>query len=623
MKVFLIVVALVVGGSGYAVANDYYVATNGNDSAAGTIDQPWGTIQKAANTLAPGDTAWVRGGIYREVVTVNVSGSAAGGYVTFRSYPGETAVVDGSTLPVTDSGYDASPLLLLANNSYVSIQGFEVRNYQTNSKALTPAGIFITGPSHDITLLANRVHDIVNTNKSGNGFGIAIYGTSASQPISNLVLQGNEVFRLQTGESESFTLNGNVINFDVSGNMVHDNNNIGIDFIGYEGTCSDSNQDYARNGVCLSNVVWNISAISNSSDKSYDADGLYCDGCSNVLFELNQVHNCDIGVELASEHKGHAAIGCVLRDNLIWQNNSQGISIGGYSTSVGRTEGCQITHNTLYHNDSQLQGYGEFYLQYYTLSNVFTHNILFANTQNLLIGNPFTQNTNTVDWNLYFTSGATNNAQWEWKKVTYTGFAAYQAATTNDAHSIFADPLFGNASQTNFLLTDASPAIDRGDPGFVAAAGERDIDDDPRVYGSRTDIGADEHTPMDDWRMSKFTGAELLEAAVSGNLATPAGDGICNLLKYALALEPKSNETAVLPSPALADGFLTLTYSRAIAATDLTCVAEAAAMIGGTWTSNADEVVQNIVATNGTAYTIQASDTTGTNQFMRVHVTRP
>jgi len=614
--------ALLLGGAGPALAYTYYVATNGNDGASGTIDQPWRTIQKAASTLAPGDNAVVRGGVYQEVVTFQVSGTASGGYVTFQSYPGETAIVDGSTLPVTSSAYAASPLFLLASNSYVSIQGFEIRNYQTNSKALTPAGIFITGPSHDITLLGNRVHDIVNTNKSGNGFGIAIYGTSASQPISNLVLRGNEVYHLQTGESESFTLNGNVINFDVSGNRVHDNNNIGLDFIGFEGTCSDSNQDYARNGVCLSNVVWNISAISNSSDKSYDADGLYCDGCSNVVFAYNQVHNCDIGVELASEHKGHGAIGCVLRDNLIWLNNSQGVSIGGYSTSVGRTEGCLITHNTLYHNDSQLQGYGEFYVQYYTLSNVFTHNILFANSQNLLIGNPFTQNTNTVDWNLYFTSGAANNAEWEWKKVTYTGFAAYQTGTGNDAHSAFADPLFGNASQANFLLTDASPAIDRGDPAF-AAAGERDINDDPRVYGSRTDIGADEHTPMDDWRMSKFTATELLDASVSGNLAAPVGDGICNLLKYALALEPKSNETALLPAPALADGLLTLTFSRAIAATDLTCVAEATATMGGTWTSDASELIEGIVATNGTAYTIQARDITGTNQFMRVHVTRP
>lgn len=42
----------------------YYVATNGSYSNPGTIDQPWKTIQKAADTLVAGATAYIRGGIY-------------------------------------------------------------------------------------------------------------------------------------------------------------------------------------------------------------------------------------------------------------------------------------------------------------------------------------------------------------------------------------------------------------------------------------------------------------------------------------------------------------------------------------------------------------------------------
>ena len=34
------------------------------------------------------------------------------------------------------------------------------------------------------------------------------------------------------------TLNGNVTDFKITNNLVHDNDNIGIDFIGYEGTRS-------------------------------------------------------------------------------------------------------------------------------------------------------------------------------------------------------------------------------------------------------------------------------------------------------------------------------------------------------------------------------------------------
>ena len=123
--------------------------------------------------------------------------------------------------------------------------------------------------------------------------------------------------------------------------------------------------------------------------------------------------------------------------------------------------------------------------------------------------------------------------------------------------------------------------------------------------------------------MSKFAAAELLQPSLSGNLAAPAGDSICNLLKYALAMEPKTNATSFPTTPALVNGLLTLTYSRAIMASDLTCTVEATATLGGQWTSDTNSLLQAAIATNGTAYTIQAQDLTGTNQFMRIRVTRP
>jgi hypothetical protein len=474
-------------------ATTYYVSTDGADTNSGaSTNAPWRTIQKAANTLAPGDTAFVRSGIYNEAVTVNVSGSAAGGYVTLQSYPGETAIVDGTTLPFPSQ--DNYGLFLITGHSYIAIQGFEIRNYKTNSNSLVPAGVWISGASHDISIISNRIHDIANTNKSGNAYGMEVWGDSAAQSITNVIFRGNELFNLKTGNSESFSLDGNVNGFEVSGNSVHDNNNIGIGFIGYEGVCSDASQDYARNGVCRSNLVWNISDSGNASYKptDYSADGIYSDGGYYVLIELNQVHNCDIGVEMTSEHKGHAAIACVCRDNLIWSNNSQGISIGGYSSSVGQTWNCSIIHNTLYHNDTKLQQYGELYVQYYAYSNVITHNILVANSQNILLNSQYPNTNNFVDWNLYFAPGGSNNSEWDWQGAAYTTFAAWKNGTTNDAHSLFADPLFVSATNANFHLATNSSAVNAGDTNFVAAPGETDIDLQPRVALGRTDIGADE-----------------------------------------------------------------------------------------------------------------------------------
>ena len=72
----------------------FYVSTTGNDSNPGTQTAPWRTVQHAADTVRAGSTVNVRGGIYEEIVNIKASGNATDGYITFRSFPGETAVLD-------------------------------------------------------------------------------------------------------------------------------------------------------------------------------------------------------------------------------------------------------------------------------------------------------------------------------------------------------------------------------------------------------------------------------------------------------------------------------------------------------------------------------------------------
>lgn len=481
-------------------ATTYYLATNGLDTNPGTsTNAPWRTIQHAANVLAPGDTVLVRGGVYNETVTFQVSGKATNNVITFENFPGEAPVVDGTGLPMAAPVYYATGLLEFTNASYVIVQGFEIRNYQASNTSYVPAGVDIVGAPHDLTFVSNRIHNIANLSgsSSANAYGIAIHGT-LPQAISNLLFRGNEIYSNTLGQSEAFSFDGNVSGFEVSGNFVHDNNNIGIGFIGYEGVCSVSGLDYARNGICRSNTVWDISDAANPAypANDYSADGIYSDGGSNVLIELNSVHNCDLGVEMASEHAGHAANACVCRDNLVWSNNTTGISIGGYSASVGQTINCVVSHNTLYHNDTRQSGTGEMEFQYAPVGNTVSHNIFAANSQDLLISDYFTQNTNNlVDWNLYFAPGGSNNSTWMWKNQSYGGFASWRSGTTNDAHSLFADPLFINATNGNFHIATNSPAFNAGDPNFQSLTNqpaETDIDIQSRIAFGRTDIGADE-----------------------------------------------------------------------------------------------------------------------------------
>ena len=51
----------------------YYVSTNGNDSAPGTKDEPFRTINQAAEIAVAGDTVRVYGGTYREWSTRSIA----------------------------------------------------------------------------------------------------------------------------------------------------------------------------------------------------------------------------------------------------------------------------------------------------------------------------------------------------------------------------------------------------------------------------------------------------------------------------------------------------------------------------------------------------------------------
>src|SRR4029077_12199358 len=99
-----------------ASGTTYYVSTSGSDSNSGTLSKPWKTIQHAADSVHPGDTVYVRGGVYNKLVSIKVSGSASAGFITFSSYPGELAIVDGTSLKIPGGQWG---LFTIESQSYV------------------------------------------------------------------------------------------------------------------------------------------------------------------------------------------------------------------------------------------------------------------------------------------------------------------------------------------------------------------------------------------------------------------------------------------------------------------------------------------------------------------------
>jgi Right handed beta helix region len=491
-------------GSASMAAKTLYVSTTGNDTNPGTFEKPLRTVQHAADIAVPGSTISVRGGTYCQQLIVKVSGNSREGFVTFRSQGGEQAVLDGACLTPPEG--DTS-MVELRDISYVRIVGFEIRNYLTNDHESVPGGIRVFGSGSHIEILNNNVHHIeqnfdgrskadghLRAEQGANGLGIAVYGTDAKTPISQLVIEGNEVHHLKTGSSESLVVNGNVAGFRISKNIVHDNNNIGIDLIGFEHTAPDAAVDRARDGIVSENLVYNITSKGNPSYGSQpDSDGIYVDGGTHILIERNVIHDVEYGLELASEHFEGSTTHVIARNNLIYSCHAAGFSLGGYDSKRGRTENTTVVNNTISNNDTWNTGTGEVLMQFYLRNNVFENNIIYTGKHGRVMtsrsGPTDGEPTVISDHNLYYYPGGSRTAKWSFDHKDYSSFEKYVQATGNDQHSDFGDPGFVDANSDDFHLVVASPARKAGENLGPQIVGDVDLDDRSRTTGTKIDIG--------------------------------------------------------------------------------------------------------------------------------------
>ena len=502
-----------------AQATVYYVAKNGSDSNSGSASAPWLTIGHAAAEAHAGDTVYVGAGTYNESDLFANSGTASAP-ITFNGQG--VAIVDGTGVACcTTPSFASSNNFLCCNTqglftvgatsgvSYLTIEGFTIQNYKTSSKADVPAGILIAGSGSGINILNNTVKNIQTTaGKNGNAYGIGVFGISAT-PLS-VTVSGNTVTGCLTGESETTTYNGNVQNFVVSNNTIYDNDNIGMDAIGFEGV-GPTGYDQAKNGDVYGNLIYNNSAFKNPGEgNSYDEDGLYCDGCTDVTFERNTLYGNDLNIEAASETSGEVSSNVIIRNNLIYAANSCGISVGGYAKSgTGGSTDITIVNNSLYDNDTQKTGSGEFQIQYRATGILFENNIVYTGAEGLFMYGYVSGSGVTANYNDYYTTSSTTTFELNGK--SYSSFASYKSATGQDKNSVFANPDYltlttckstkesgpptpiTTCSPTpNFDISTSSPVENTGNASLGSADyGTVDFNGNPRVNANgQINIGA-------------------------------------------------------------------------------------------------------------------------------------
>ena len=492
-----------------AQAQTYYVAKTGSDTNSGSASAPWLTIGHAALEAQAGSTVYVGAGTYNESVTFANSGTASAPIV----FNGQgVAIVDGTGVSCCVSPTFAQSNGFIGTNTqglfnigaasgvnYLTIEGFTIQNYKVSTAAKVPVGVLIVGSGTGINFLNNTVKNIQTTaGRRGNAYGIGVFGISAT-PLS-VTVSGNTVTGCLTGESETTTYNGNVQNFVVSNNTIYDNDNIGMDAIGFEGV-GPTGFDQAKNGDVYGNLIYNNSAFKNPGEgNQYDEDGLYCDGCTEVTFERNTLYGNDLNFEAASETAGEVSSNVIFRNNLDYAANSCGVSVGGYAKSgTGGSTNITIVNNSLYDNDTQNTGSGEFQIQYRATGIVFENNIVYAGAQGLFIHGFTAGSSVTSNYNDFYTTSATKT--FELNAKTYTSFASYQSATGEDKNSVFANPDYltlpsctstvesgpptplTNCSPTpNFDISTSSPAENTGNASLGSADfGTVDFNGNPRV----------------------------------------------------------------------------------------------------------------------------------------------
>lgn len=270
----------------------YYVATTGNDSNPGSLSAPFATIQKAANTMAPGDTTYVRAGTYPGGVNITRSGTA-GSYVTLAAYPGEAPSIDCANSrrnAFTDrnessvrsyfviDGFQISNCLIgveLHQSNHAIVRNNVVANSSQHGIAVTTEGL---GTMTDVTVTGNVVHD--------TGIGTGGYTGIFVEYTNNSKISGNTVYNSRE--------NGIMLSYQ-------SNNNLIVGNIAFHNSCYDD-QRYA--GIAIE--------VNSQYNKVYD----------NVSYG-----NCHAGYLTNSPNND-------ISNNTLYGNQEAQISMGDWNGSL-------------------------------------------------------------------------------------------------------------------------------------------------------------------------------------------------------------------------------------------------------------------------------------------------
>ncbi len=275
----------------------YYVATNGNNSSAGSSASPWKTISHAMQSnLKPGDVVIVRPGTYAEAVTINKGGSSAGDVTLKAEVPGEALIRPPA------SGWNG----ISVNANYVTIDGFDIKGARGDG------------------IEANNVHHVNVLNNTVSGSGESGIQFNWAEFIT---IDGNTTF-------------GNAISGWYSGISIYQNRNITGD------TTTGGFRTVVRNNISYDNVTKNGEHTDGNGIIIDDFQSTQTNGHPNytypTLIENNLVYeNGGKGIQVTWSDS------VTVRNNTAWHNNQDSLNPG---TWRGELSNSASSNNTWVNN---------------------------------------------------------------------------------------------------------------------------------------------------------------------------------------------------------------------------------------------------------------------------------
>lgn len=498
----------------------WWIATNGNDAAAGTSVAPLKTIQAGAVNAQPGDEIRVRPGIYYESVDAVRAGTAAAPIQLVADAPG--VILDGSDPAFLsradwrDDGGGVFSVPFAASTKLVCADSLQRLYHQANLAALqTGANAVPQGWTIEGGRLYVRLED--GSSPNGHRMHVARYDNGVILDVSRWVVKGLEIRYYGLGSAGSgiylraangcfitgndiYVIGGkniylrvlsadNLIASNVcrdprigtwpwSATKAHDEEQQGISNRAGRGNVFENNLvtgTFDGIDVAGGESDENVGAdcdIQNNTIRGTGDDAIEPETISgiNVRVVRNRIDNVFSGMSIAPNYQG---------PTYVLYNTFTNYRRGGFKFSLAGTGQTFIMHNTLTSNVSgapAVHPSGPY-------SNIhFRNNILYGNNSACVSDDAGESQTGCdFDGDLIWSNYA---ALFRWKNTNYATITALRTATGFELNGVAGDPRFVSVMNGDYTLQASSPAID-------AAIRFPGINDAFR--GARPDMGANEY----------------------------------------------------------------------------------------------------------------------------------